>query len=1518
MRWPPWASTPETDEADKRRPVSWSDSLNVTDWSHRNIVPTLLLTTTILVSVKLYGSYLRRIPEAAYIQPGFFRKRSLFGTVTRVGDADNFHFFHTPGGRLTGWGWFPGRKVPTKKAGLKGNTIHIRIAGIDAPESAHFGKPAQPLATEALAWLKNYILNRRVRVHIYKRDQYERVVATVHVRRFLLRKDVGLEMLKAGLATLYEAKIGAEFGKSEKKYRREEDKARRKKLGIWSGKPEQKSTEGRVLTDARQRKASDSGDSNLRSSPTANQVEREGPHRRRLPPDIEMKFLSRLTWPTRDYPVLTPLSVLFLSLAWPSEAFTFTSTPSPNLDLSQLGNVVLTGDFDGISLYQFEGQNENGFSTNGSQSILTQFPDGGFANLASADAGIQAMCSFTLNNGTMAGVVVGGNFTSLGGQEAQGVAIFNPNTSSITPLTGLSGQVYALYCDEDSNTVYVGGSFRGANSTNALTWVEGSGWNNLPFSGFNGPVTSISKASDGHIIFGGSFTGLGNVTGPSEPDQQVINLSTANITADPSSSLAGFSEPTSIVCKNNSSEGPGETWLLADNAPGFWKASFGFGFEPTKLRLQNTHQDGRGTKTWHLTAFPINGIMNFTYIDPATGLNSSCTSECPLSSNSSIPYQDFYFVNVIGMDGFQIDISDWYGNGGGLDSIQLFQNDIFAYAINAFNEPTCANITTSSSATSTGPWRVSPSLQSQSEFLTATLSNSSNTASVVFLPDIRQSGNYSVNIYTPGCIQDNSCSSRGQVNITGIIASNPVNSGFQTQIFQTNNFDKYDQIYFGYIEAASSSFRPSVQLSPASGQSIDNMVVVAHRVGFTLISSIGGLKDLFEYDPTQTFVGTADFTNSTINEAGISMETGSSVNALVSSGNSTFVGGNFSTSSSSNIFAVDGSGTKTLNGGGLNGEVTTLLLDGSTLYVAGQFSNTNAGGISGLNNIAVYDTSRDSWRTLGAGLNGRVTNIVPLSLNITANSTESVITFTGEFTEILNFGSNNSIAVTGFAVWVPSQNNWLQNLSGSTTSLNGALSASTNVTGIGVLLAGSATASQLGVHGAVALSSELSPLPVDIQRSQPQSINSLTKRATSNQNVSGVVTGLFYENGGHNITVLGGHFTATGANGSQINNLVFIDGSNSNSVSGVGPSLSNDSTILALAVQGDTLYAGGLLTSTINNVQVQGLISFNLLNSAFNTQPPALSGNSDIAVNAISVRPTSSDIYVGGSFTSAGSLSCPAICVFGSSSSQWSRPGSNLGGVANTMLWASTTSLIVGGSLVVNGNDVPLAIYNTRSQEWTAAVGATNIPGPVTALTTANSDASQYWVGGTATNGSAFLTKFDGQTWNPVGNNLGEGTIIRGLQVLSLTKSHESTDLISTGQVLLVTGLVNVPGFGNASAVLFNGTTFQPYILTTTDSNTPGSLSQLFSQKQVSFASSGHHLAKGFVVLIGLAIALGLIFLLVLIGIFAERMRRKREGYMPAPTSTFDRQAGMARIPPEKLFGSLAQGRAAAGKAPMI
>jgi len=239
MTWPLGSAEKNGgDKAGEQRSSSWTDKLKSKDWTlldPRTLLSTAILTTSILVTIKTYRTYLKRIPEASYIRPAFFRKRSLFGTVTRVGDADNFHLFHQPGGRIAGWGWLPGRRVLPEKKDLKNRTIHIRLAGVDAPEGSHFGKPAQPYSSEALQWLRNYILNRRVRAYIYKKDQYDRIVATVWVRRYFIRRDVGKEMLKAGMATVYEAKQGAEFGDFEEKYRQLEETAKKRKRGIWGG-----------------------------------------------------------------------------------------------------------------------------------------------------------------------------------------------------------------------------------------------------------------------------------------------------------------------------------------------------------------------------------------------------------------------------------------------------------------------------------------------------------------------------------------------------------------------------------------------------------------------------------------------------------------------------------------------------------------------------------------------------------------------------------------------------------------------------------------------------------------------------------------------------------------------------------------------------------------------------------------------------------------------------------------------------------------------------------------------------------------------------------------------------------------------------------------------------------------------------------------------------------------------------------------------------------------------------------
>lgn len=365
-----------------------------------------------------------------------------------------------------------------------------------------------------------------------------------------------------------------------------------------------------------------------------------------------------------------------------SSALTPTPLPLPSLDLSPLGWVALAGDFDAVSIYAYENQAHSASFVNDSQALLAQLPNGALATLAAADGDILAVCPFTGEDGTVSRLIVGGSFTSLGGVRSRGIASYHPETNKVEEIDGLSGTVRALLCDNQSELVYVGGDFTVGNTSHAAVWSESEGLKPLPFGGFSGPVSTIVKGSGDHIIFGGSFDGVGDVddvvngtqTAGKRKKSQIINLSTATVTSDAISPLAEFSDPRNVICKDGQAEGPGDTWLLIDNAPGFWRADMNYTFYPTKLRLYNTHFEGWGTKAFRYQALPDTGIMNLSYVDPESGDRRYCEDSCPLSHDTSEPFQEFEFVNPVGMSGFMLQILDWYGPGAGLNGIELFQD----------------------------------------------------------------------------------------------------------------------------------------------------------------------------------------------------------------------------------------------------------------------------------------------------------------------------------------------------------------------------------------------------------------------------------------------------------------------------------------------------------------------------------------------------------------------------------------------------------------------------------------------------------------------------------------------------------------------------------------------------------------------------------------------------------------------------------------------------------------------------
>ncbi|EMD32806.1 hypothetical protein CERSUDRAFT_143387 [Gelatoporia subvermispora B] len=200
----------------------------------------LLGGASALTARHAYARYFRRIPNSDWVTPDILAKRRwVKGYVTSVGDADNFRIYHTPG---FGWSWpLKFRRIPSASRDLKDQTIHIRLAGVDAPEGAHFGRPAQQFSEESLRWLKNHVEGKFVYCQLLRKDQYARIVGFAHMKpRFLpgllarfTGRNVSLDMLRAGWVETYE-QSGAEYGKWGKdEFLRLQTESQIAKRGIW-------------------------------------------------------------------------------------------------------------------------------------------------------------------------------------------------------------------------------------------------------------------------------------------------------------------------------------------------------------------------------------------------------------------------------------------------------------------------------------------------------------------------------------------------------------------------------------------------------------------------------------------------------------------------------------------------------------------------------------------------------------------------------------------------------------------------------------------------------------------------------------------------------------------------------------------------------------------------------------------------------------------------------------------------------------------------------------------------------------------------------------------------------------------------------------------------------------------------------------------------------------------------------------------------------------------------------------
>ncbi|KAI9067122.1 hypothetical protein FKP32DRAFT_1588934 [Trametes sanguinea] len=694
---------------------------------------------------------------------------------------------------------------------------------------------------------------------------------------------------------------------------------------------------------------------------------------------------------------------------------------------------------------------------------------------------------------------------------------------------------------------------------------------------------------------------------------------------------------------------------------------------------------------------------------------------------------------------------------------------------------------------------------------------------------------------------------------------------------------------FGFLEwpLSGSSTTSASNVIPTSA------VTTLDNVGFDLLNALGGASTVLSTSSAPSIASAVQHPSGAI-----------------------FLGGQFSLSSgsasgASNIVMFKNGALVALPNGGLNGPVTSLAVNGDNVYVGGTFSDTAKASNSALKGIAAYSVSGNSWSALEGGVDGTVTSL---------DNSGSQILVAGNFTKLLtSSGSSDGQNAEGFAAWNTSSGAWANSggfLIGSMTFVGNGTSSTPQFVAGNV-----ATALRFGASGFVMLQNgpngqpQVTPLGVDFNAPVSANTTTVAKARRSHHRRSGagwiptlnvlnvfkrqtpstttnlaplpspvpapapaVLAGAFWTNSTSlkEVVVIGGNFSYT-AGGLQAANVAIYDDSSKT----ITPLRGNqpNGTVRSLLVKGDSLYVGGEFT--VSGIEGSGFAVYDLANQRWDStglQPLQASSGATVTVRSITASPANDDVViVGGSFAQAGSTACRAICSLDTTNKQWSALGNGIQGDVSAVAYTGNKELIAAGSIALADNThANVASYSLSNSTWAAVGNGGDIPGPVTAVEVNDGNENSIFAAGRSSDGSApFLYFWDGNTWQSIGQGLQSSTDVSQLVMVPLQNTHDGNSVIESDRVLMVSGSISDSSFGNASSVLFDGQSFMPYIVSTSESGSPGAVSALFHSLASFSFTQRHFLATGVVILISIAIAAGIVFLLALIEILWTLFARR-------------------------------------------
>jgi hypothetical protein len=364
--------------------------------------------------------------------------------------------------------------------------------------------------------------------------------------------------------------------------------------------------------------------------------------------------------------------------------------------------------------------------------------------------------------------------------------------------------------------------------------------------------------------------------------------------------------------------------------------------------------------------------------------------------------------------------------------------------------------------------------------------------------------------------------------------------------------------------------------------------------------------------------------------------------ALVVTGNTLYAGGDFYYTGDlavalNNVAQWNGAGWSAL-GSGMNGAVDVLAVSGSTLYAGGGF--ITAGNVTNANDIAQWDGS--NWSAMNSGFSGAVEAFAVSGTNLYAgggfaksgsSNVFFVAQWSGSHWSALGPGLNTSVkalAVSGSTLYAGGDFNYARNA--PSVHFNGVAQWNgSSWSGLGSGLGGNA------------------PRPLALA-------------------VSGTML------------YAGGEFTKAG--GTNVNYIAQWDGTNWSPLgSGMGAMGGNTPSVLALAVSGGTLYAGGEFT-TAGGSNANYIAQWDGTNWSSLGLGVSSGRFNDTEVTALAVSGT--DLYVGGVFITAGDVAATNIAKW--DGTNWSALGSGMN-AAVTALAISGNTLYAGGDFITEGGN---------------------------------------------------------------------------------------------------------------------------------------------------------------------------------------------------------------------------------------